>query len=92
MDKAIFTSTSELAALIKESVKTAFKEHDSKLQEPEKQFLTIDEACEYLNLAKQTLYGYTSKHEIPFIKKGKKLYFKKDDLENWLTSGKTKSL
>ena len=66
MDKAIFTSTAELAALIKDSVAKAFSEHDSKPKEIEKLFLTIDEACTFLNLAKQTLYGFTSKKEIPF--------------------------
>lgn len=41
--------------------------------------------------ASQTLYGFTSKREIPFIKRGKKLYFRKSELENWLLEGKRKS-
>ena len=50
--------------------------------------LSIPEAAIYLNLAPQTLYGFTSNRTIPFIKKGKKLYFKKSDLEIWLTDGR----
>jgi excisionase family DNA binding protein len=46
----------------------------------ENKLLSINEAAKYLNLAKQTLYGFTSTRTIPFIKKGKKLYFKKSDL------------
>ncbi len=50
--------------------------------------LTIGEAAVYLNLAKQTVYGYTSQRVIPFIKKGKKLYFEPAALDNWLLEGK----
>lgn len=50
--------------------------------------LTIGEAAVYLNLAKQTLYGYTSQRIVPFIKKGKKLYFEPAALSNWLLEGK----
>ena len=49
--------------------------------------LSVTEAANFLNLAPQTLYGFTSNRTIPFIKKGKKLYFKKEDLEAWLASG-----
>ena len=55
------------------------------------EMLTIKEASHYLNLAIQTIYGFTSKNEIPFIKRGKKLYFRKLDLESWLLEGKRKS-
>lgn len=50
--------------------------------------LSIQEAAIFLNLAQQTLYGFTSNRTIPFIKKGKKLYFRKSDLEQWLTDGR----
>lgn len=50
--------------------------------------LTIGEAAVYLNLAKQTLYGYTSQRLIPFIKRGKKLYFERESLDKWLQEGK----
>lgn len=56
-----------------------------------KEILTIEEASQFLNLAKQTLYGMTSRNEIPFLKKSRKLYFNRTDLENWLQEGKRKS-
>ena len=52
------------------------------------ELLSISQASEYLNLAKQTLYGFTSKGEIPYLKKGKKLYFKKSELTKWINEGK----
>ena len=92
MDKIILTTQTELADLIKKAVASAFLEYQNTQPEPEKQFLNIDEACKFLHLAKQTIYGYTSKDEIPFIKRGKKLYFKKADLEKWLLGNKNTAL
>ncbi|HOZ51409.1 MAG TPA: helix-turn-helix domain-containing protein [Chitinophagaceae bacterium] len=54
-------------------------------------YMNTKEACNFLNLAKPTIYSLTSKRKIPFIKKGKKLYFKKADLEVWLNEGKKKT-
>lgn len=87
--KIIITTENELDILIQNSVRKVINENrnlqaDSNYND----ILTLTEACEYLNLAKQTLYGFTSKNEIPFIKRGKKLYFKKSDLEKWLMEGK----
>ena len=56
--------------------------------EPIDRHLSVKEAAEFLHLAPQTLYGYTSKRTIPFIKKVKKLHFKKSDLEKWLAEGR----
>jgi excisionase family DNA binding protein len=57
----------------------------------QKKFLTVEETCKFLSIARQTLYAYTSNRQIPFIKKAGKNYFKLDDLENWLNSGKIKT-
>lgn len=54
--------------------------------------LNVNEAAIFLNLAPQTLYGFTSNRTIPFIKKGKKLYFEKSALEKWLSSGEKKTI
>lgn len=60
-------------------------------QIPEKDIFNISEAAEYLGLAKQTLYGYTSTNKIPFKKVNKKLFFQKKELVKWLDSGKVQS-
>jgi len=54
--------------------------------------MTIQEAAEFLNLAVPTLYTMTSKHTIPYRKRGKRLYFRLSELEQWLESGKKKSV
>ena len=44
--------------------------------------------CKYLNMKMSTLYQLTHKREIPCYKKGKILYFKKDDIDQWIADGK----
>jgi len=64
------------------------------LQVPQQEsdaILTIEQASEFLNLSKNTLYGYVQKAKIPVSKKGKRLYFSKSELLEWIKSGKKQS-
>jgi excisionase family DNA binding protein len=55
--------------------------HSNKENQPESdQLLTIQQAGELIKLSVPTLYGYVSRNEIPFSKKGKRLYFSKQEL------------
>ncbi|MDP1746206.1 MAG: helix-turn-helix domain-containing protein [Bacteroidota bacterium] len=55
----------------------------NKTNQPETdQLLTIQEAGELIKLSVPTLYGYVSRNDIPFSKKGKRLYFSKQELIN----------
>jgi len=56
-----------------------------------KEVFNLSETCEFLHLSKPTLYAMTSKNLIPHYKRGKKLYFKKTELTNWLNEGKKKT-
>ena len=61
------------------------------LQQEEKP-LSFDEACKYLDISKSFLYKLTHKSQITHFKpNGKKLYFKKSDLNNWLFRNKKTS-
>lgn len=51
-------------------------------------FLTIDEAAKLINLTKPTVYGLVHQNKIPYIKKGKRLYFVKADILDWINTGK----
>ncbi|MFN4149381.1 MAG: helix-turn-helix domain-containing protein [Candidatus Sericytochromatia bacterium] len=58
----------------------------------EKEFLTLEEAADYLSLSKSAMYKMTSKKEIPFYNPGgKKIYFKREELNNWIISSKVYS-
>ncbi len=92
MTKIIVTTKDELQELIQESVKSAITEQNSQQQSEEQdKIMSLQETALFLNLAKQTVYGFTSKQQIPFIKKGKKLYFQKSELEKWLMEGNKKN-
>lgn len=53
----------------------------------EKTFFTMKEAAAYLGIAKSYLYKMTAKKKIPFYTPmGRKIYFKKSELDNWINS------
>lgn len=61
------------------------------VEEPD-QLLTIQQAGDLLSLSVPTLYGYVQRNEIPFCKRGKRLYFSKHDLTNWVKASRRKTL
>jgi excisionase family DNA binding protein len=56
------------------------------------QLLTIDETAALAHLSKLTIYGLVSRAEIPCMKKGKRLYFSKTELINWIRTGRKKTV
>ena len=62
--------------------KSSFKEEQ---REKGDEILILNEAAKFLCASKSFMYKMTSQKLIPhFIPSGKKIYFKKSDLENWL--------
>ena len=51
----------------------------------------VKELADYIKLTVPTVYGLVHKNKIPFYKKGKKLYFKKDEINEWLSEGRNRS-
>lgn len=87
-------SKHEFKEIIRNCIIETFKEHANKTAESfiSDELMSTQEASKFLNLAKQTIYGLTSKNVIPHIKRGKKLYFSKTELANWLKEGKQKTV
>jgi excisionase family DNA binding protein len=51
----------------------------------QKSVLNFNEACKYVDVSPSHLYKLTSTKQIPhFCPQGKKLYFKREELDNWL--------
>jgi excisionase family DNA binding protein len=57
-------------------------------EDKQEQLLNVDEACKLLNLAKPTVYGLVSQRKLPHMKQGKKLYFSKQELTEWVKAGR----
>lgn len=47
--------------------------------------LNLNQAAEYVSLSKSAIYKKTSERSIPHFKQGKKLFFKRSELDDWLT-------
>lgn len=56
------------------------------------QLKTVQEASAMLHLSVTTLYGLCQKKQIPFCKKGKRLYFSKAELTSWIMEGRKKTV
>jgi excisionase family DNA binding protein len=52
----------------------------------------IEETCRIIGKAKPTIYTLVRKRQIPCYKNGKKLYFFEDELLEWISKGKKKTL
>lgn len=75
-----------------EDIERLLLEKNIEHQPDQDQLLTIQQAGELLNLSVPTLYGYVQRSAIPVSKKGKRLYFSKQDLMEWIKTGKKKTL
>lgn len=91
MNKEItFDKLPEAVTYLTEQV-TAIKKMVSALHPPvpeEKSLIGIDEACVIIQKAKPTIYALVRKGIIPAYKRGKKLYFYKEELLQWVESGR----
>ena len=50
--------------------------------------LTAEKTAELLGLKKSTLYGMTCRKEIPFTKRGKRLFFSRKEVAEFITNKK----
>lgn len=56
------------------------------------ELLTIKQAAVLLTLTTPTIYGLVQRREIPFSKRGKRLYFSKKELLEWVAEGRKKTV
>ena len=54
--------------------------------------IDIEAACQLIGKAKPTVYTLVRTRKIPCYKNGKKLYFFEDELLEWISQGKKKTL
>jgi predicted DNA-binding transcriptional regulator AlpA len=94
MSEIIITTISkkEIKQLIEGAVKNAILENRNFADDQKTSFMDVNQAAEFLGIAKATLYGKCSEKLIPHFKKGKKLYFDQKELIGWLKSGKRKTI
>lgn len=75
-----------LTALLTSSQKNAVS-----VSTEEADIVNIRKAAEIVDLAIPTIYGMVGRNEIPFMKRAKKLYFSRRELEGWIREGRKKT-
>lgn len=94
MDGIIITiEKEELENIVCKAVETAlfqagFIHEQNDQEDPDEFIMKCPDLCKYLKMKKSTLYQLTHKKEIPFNKRGKTIYFKKDEIDKWIAEGK----
>lgn len=89
MNQQFFMLTEEgikvLAERISENIKKTLNPSESFIDDD---IMTIDETAKLIKLAKSSVYGLVHQKKIPFNKVGKKLYFSKAEILQWINNGK----
>lgn len=90
----IITTKSELSDLIQASIRSALNDKLPKKGQSydASDYLSINEASGYLRIPTSTLYQYCSARKIPFLKRGKRSYFLKSDLDDWIASDRKQTI
>lgn len=83
----------ELVGNIKKTVQEELEIFKSSLSysKDEELFYTLEETAKILGIGKQALYGMNSRNEIPYCKRGKKCFYLKVDILNYIQEGRIKS-
>ena len=76
--------------VIEDLLRTSMKNANSPVvvKESLPNVLNLKQASEYVSMSKSAIYKKTSDRTIPHFKQGKKLYFKRSELDDWLTGMK----
>lgn len=96
MDKKVLISLpiEDLQTVIIDCVNSCLRNNKQESKAPTnqpEQFLTIEEAAEFLRLTVPTMYSKVSKGELPVMKRSKRLYFSRTELLEYLKDGRKKS-
>lgn len=94
MENVILTQLSvpEIRQLFRQELENYFASNTANSNQDEAdQLLTIKQTAELLSLSVPTIYGLVSRGEIPHSKKGKRLYFSKQELLDWVKAGRKKT-
>ncbi|MCP1384598.1 helix-turn-helix domain-containing protein [Runella salmonicolor] len=87
-------SITDLAEIIKANVREALAEQAApqSRQHAAHEYLNMAEASKYLQLPQNTLYVFCHERRIPYSKRGKRNYFLRADLDEWMASNRKQSV
>jgi excisionase family DNA binding protein len=79
----------QLKRLVYDAVLLALQANEKQevAKESKLEFLTVREAAKFLDLSVPTIYSKVHHRKLPYVKRGKRLYFSKQKLERYLETG-----
>jgi predicted DNA-binding transcriptional regulator AlpA len=91
-DKITFDNLPEAITELHRKIDRLLSQTRGNEQPEADKLLTIEQLIDYLpeKPAKQTVYGWVNDRLVPFQKFGKRLYFRKSDIDSWLSKGRQK--
>src|SRR4051794_4464648 len=95
MENLVFTqlSISEVRQLFRQELEFFFSEHALTSSQAEfDEIGGIALAQKITGLARPTIYGLVAQSKIPSMKRGKKLYFSRQELTDWIKQGRRKTV
>ena len=98
MDKTFSHLQAFIRDIVNGAVQSALEQqheqrsHEQIQSDHREEVLNADQAAAYLHIAKQTLYTLTSKRKVPFYNNGKKILFRRGDLDDWMNRGKQQEI
>ncbi|MEL6412965.1 MAG: helix-turn-helix domain-containing protein [Bacteroidota bacterium] len=81
-------SVQELRQLFKEELNMLMDALTVSQTPAHEEILDTQGACDFLHIAKSTLYNLVHRKAIPYLKRGRKLYFSRRLLNEWLMEGR----
>ena len=84
-----FDSLPGLVAEINKKIDTLMENQGSRAKE-EDYLMSMEDLREYLpeHPARQTVFGWVNNRKIPYEKYGRRLYFRKSEIDRWLLNGR----
>lgn len=95
MENLVFTqlSIAEVRQLFRLELESFFEKRSLKPQPSDSDELGgIEIAQKITGLAKPTIYGLVAQAKIPHMKRGKRLYFSRKELTDWIKEGARKTV
>lgn len=72
------------------TIEQLLRERKNEAPDPD-ELMSISAAATFLHLSVPTLYSKVSRREIPVNKRGKRLYFYKSELADWIKAGRKRT-
>ncbi len=92
MPKAVCQLLQEVESIKNYLLNSSPLNNNLSFTKPDKELLTVDEVSKLLDLKKSSIYQLIYQNKIPNYKRGGRLYFDSIEIDEWVRSGKRKTL